>query len=235
VLIAILSDIHGNSAALTQVLAEASRLKVGHLLILGDQIGYYYDAPGVCDLLDSWSRDAIRGNHEDMLLDHINCTLDIEAHRKRYGKAIEIASKTLSGRQLEDFQNQPRTKRLSIDGVRILMAHGAPWSTEEYVYPDADELVLNRCDFRDCDFIFLGHTHYPFIYAGNNSAVINPGSVGQSRVCGGIADWGILNTRNGVYIPKNTPYDVTALCQLAKETDPDVPYLYEVLIRNRIK
>lgn len=231
--VGILSDIHGNTAALERVLAEASTLNVKHLLILGDQIGYYYDAVGVYALLDKWNKDIIRGNHEDMLEGLIHHSMSEDVVRKKYGSALGIAMRTLSPDTLTLIENQQRTTRLRIEGVNILLAHGSPWSTEQYIYPDASKELIGQCDSDDLDFVFLGHTHYPFIYRAQHALIVNPGSVGQSRVCGGVADWGILNTNNNVYTPKHTPYNVKQLAELVEKTDPDVPYLRDILYRNR--
>jgi putative phosphoesterase len=233
VLLAILSDIHGNSAALKRVLEEAQSLGVYHLLILGDQIGYYYDACGVYDLLDSWSKDIIRGNHEDMLVGLIDHSINADVIKRKYGSALEIATRTLSTEKLELIKSHKRTERLSFDDIHILLAHGSPWNTDEYIYPDANRDRLEKCGAIGLDYVFLGHTHYPFIYKAKHSLIINPGSIGQSRVCGGIADWGILNTINRVYTPKHTPYDTKPICEIVEKTDPDVPYLRDILERNR--
>ncbi len=232
-LIAILSDIHGNSIALKRVLDEAKRLGVDHLLVLGDQIGYYYDACGVYDLLDSWSKNIIRGNHEDMLEGLLDNSISVDEHKKKYGSALEIAARTLSSEQVAMIKNHKRTEGVTFGSINILLAHGSPWSTDEYIYPDANKELIERCNSNEFDFVFLGHTHYPFMYRSKHTLVINPGSVGQSRVYGGIADWGILNTLNSIYIPKHTPYNTKSIKEMVQRIDPEVPYLSEVLERNQ--
>lgn len=234
-LVAILSDIHGNSAALKMVLNETKKLGVDHLLLLGDQVGYYYDAVGVYDLLDTWSKNIIRGNHEDMLLGLIDQKINHDYSKRKYGSALEIAVKTLSSERVEFIRSHKRTEKLFMNGVNILISHGSPWKTDEYIYPDATPDLLDKCDSADFDFVFLGHTHYPFIYKAKHSMIINPGSVGQSRVCGGMADWGLLNLNNRVYTEKHTLYDTRAILDLVEKTDPDVPYLRDILNRNRSK
>lgn len=231
--IAILSDIHGNSFALKKVLNEAAKLKVEKLLILGDLVGYYYDACGVFDLLDVWNKHIIRGNHEDMLQQLIDPSFNADSIKKKYGSGLEIALKTLSSERLNSIKDLEAVERVSFNNLNILIAHGSPWNTDQYIYPDADEELLNRCDSPDIDFVFIGHTHYPLIYRSHHTLIINPGSVGQSRVCGGVADWGILDVTNGVYSPQHTVYDTSVLRTIVRDTDPDVPYLYDILNRTR--
>ena len=84
----------------------------------------------------------------------------------------------------------------------------------------------------NADFIFMGHTHYPFFYTVNEKYIINVGSVGQSRTYGGIANWGIINTDNNSFSPQATHYERKSLVESIKKADPDHPFLTEILFRN---
>lgn len=231
-LIGVLSDIHGNSTALKKVLDEARDSGVEHLFVLGDLVGYYYDAKGVYELLEDWNKNVVRGNHEDMLVGIMEGTVDRRMVKEKYGSGLDIALKNLSVATISEMKTYQRIEHLYIGGVRAVIAHGAPWDTNEYVYPDADVNTLERCEQEGIDFVFLGHTHYPFIYEGRKSTIVNPGSVGQSRVRGGVADWGILDTHAERFMPRKTPYDTKDLKQMVKETDPDVHYLHSILDRS---
>lgn len=231
-LIGVLSDIHGNSSALKKVLDTAKKSEVEHLLILGDNVGYYYDAVGVYDLLEGWNKNMIRGNHEDMLISLLDGVAGREEIRRKYGSALELATSTLSKELLEQIRASKRTEDMKVGNCVIRLCHGSPWDTNEYIYPDASIELLNKCDSKGVDYVFLGHTHYPFVFRSQNSCVINPGSVGQSRVRGGVAEWGILNTDNKVYKVMQTPYDTTALKEQVRKVDPNVKYLVEILERN---
>jgi predicted phosphodiesterase len=170
-----------------------------------------------------------------MLEGLIDQSMSEDLVKKKYGSALGIAMRTLSSDILKLIKNQKRSMRLRIDGVNVLLAHGSPWSTDQYIYPDASKELIDQCDSDELDYVFLGHTHYPFICQAQHALIVNPGSVGQSRVCGGVADWGILNTNNNVYTPKHTPYNVKQLSELVEKTDPDVPYLRDILYRNRFE
>ena len=69
--IGVISDIHGNSDALAEVLKKAKEENVEHLLVLGDLVGYYYHPDKIMKLLSEWSFDIIKGNHEKILEDLI--------------------------------------------------------------------------------------------------------------------------------------------------------------------
>jgi putative phosphoesterase len=230
-LIAVLSDIHGNSTALKAVLAEAARLKVSHMLILGDLVGYYYDAREVFELLSDVSKTTIKGNHENFMTGVMEGTVDPELMHKKYGSGLSIAIKTLSLDMIRQVHEMKDTEILRMDGLTIQICHGSPDSVDQYVYPDAEPAVLDKFDVAGIDYIFAGHTHYPFVRIGKHSVWANPGSVGQSRVHGGIADWAILDTARNVYIPKQTKYDTGAIKEIVKKTDPHLAYLHTILER----
>ena len=64
---ALLSDIHGNSFALKEVLKAVKKKKITTLIITGDFVGYYFWPLEVFELLKGWIIVAIRCNHDRML------------------------------------------------------------------------------------------------------------------------------------------------------------------------
>ena len=54
-----------------------------------------------------------------------------------------------------------------------------------YLYPNTDKKILNKTGDTDADFVFVGHSHHPFMHK-NDNILINVGSVGQSRQRGGL-------------------------------------------------
>ena len=53
-------------------------------------------------------------------------------------------------------------------------------------------------------YVLIGHSHYPFVYPNKNSLLINVGSVGQSRLIGGIASWALFNTKSNTFQLRST-------------------------------
>ena len=93
----------------------------------------------------------------------------------------------------------PETKTVQFGQTSLLMCHGSPWSIDYYVYPDCDKEILEKCDSKVHDFVLIGHSHYSFAIRNENSILINPGSVGQSRQTGGKASWCVINTDNQLF------------------------------------
>ena len=75
--VAVISDIHGNYDAFSEVLKACEKEGVQEYLFLGDYIGYYYDAKKVWNIVKKLSNHIIKGNHEDLLKD-----LEVSTNRK---------------------------------------------------------------------------------------------------------------------------------------------------------
>jgi len=229
--IGILSDIHGNIDALRAVLDAASRSFIDRLFVLGDVVGYYYQ-PALClDLLDEWDTVWICGNHEVMLE---QARRDPEAGsriKSLFGSGIEVALNTLPGHRLDWLSNLPETTCVDVKDKRTLLCHGSPWCVDEYVYPDVADTVRDKIAAQGFDFVFMGHTHHPFIWSVANCQIANPGSVGQPRNRQPGAHWLIWDTAAARLIPRSEPYDATALFSECEWRDPDRAYLRDVLTR----
>ncbi len=229
--IAILSDIHGNHYALNEVLCEAKKNEIDHLLILGDIVGYYYHPDIVLELLEPWSFDLIRGNHEDILLKIIDNDLSLVQISDKYGEGHKLALNKLSTFNVQMLRNLPVNKELVIEGVSILMTHGSPWLKNLYIYPDANKETLKKFNEYKHDIILFGHTHYTCFFKTKNGFALNPGSVGQSRERGGMAYWAVFITTNRMIQFKATKYDTNQLKKEVLRIDPDISYNLTILNR----
>lgn len=231
--IAVISDIHGNYDALVAVLKKAKQVGVEHLLVLGDIVGYYYHPEKILKALSEWSFDMIKGNHEYILEDLIAEPSLGASIRLKYGSGHKEAVDKLSLQQLDFLKDLPETKSVKFDGISFLMSHGSPWSNDYYIYPDCDWATVKKCDSIKHDFVLIGHSHYAFAFNNENSILINPGSVGQSRQIGGKASWCIVNTENRCFQMISTDYNVQNLLSEIAEKDEDILYLKKVLMRNQ--
>lgn len=230
--IAVISDIHGNYDALNAVLKKAKEENIEHLLVLGDIVGYYYHPDKIMMLLSEWSFDIIKGNHEKILENLIINPALKESIRSKYGSGHQEALNKLNEQQIDFLKDLPEKISVKLDKVNFLLCHGSPWSNDFYIYPDCENEIVLKCDSKDHDFVLIGHSHYAFAIKNNNSVLINPGSVGQSRQRGGMASWCIINTKNKSFQLISTNYDVEKLLHEINLKDPEIKYLTEVLKRN---
>jgi putative phosphoesterase len=229
--VALLADIHGNDLALSAVLTAVRGAGIELLLIAGDLVGYYFAPDRVIDMLRPWKKQMVRGNHEDMLALARQSPQALERIDQQYGSGHRLALERLPAADLAELLSLPATASVDLDGCRLLLCHGAPWDTNQYVYPDAPDELLERCAAPDCAAVVMGHTHYPMVREAKGVRLLNPGSVGQPRNRRPGADWAIYDTGSGEVTQRHEAYDPTPLVEEAKARHPGIPYLHEVLVR----
>ncbi len=230
--LALLGDIHGNNLALEAVLAAAVTKKVDKLLVTGDLVGYYFAPREVVELLSTWSRYVVRGNHEDILHKARGNPHFLEDVEKKYGSGLRIALKELTVEQLDYLCRLPHPLVINAGNRKILLCHGAPDNLNQYVYPDDDLGFLEDSKFNSFNLLVLGHTHYPMIKKlANGLCVVNPGSVGQPRNSIPGAHWALYDTDTNNIEFFCEIYDYTSVSHEAIRIHPELPYLSTVLLR----
>ena len=173
--IGIISDIHGNFDALEVILRAFERKNVEKIICLGDMIGYFHQSIAVLDRLMELKVSAICGNHEAYLLGSLSYPPE------RAGiYNLDYVHKAISPKALHWLASLPTKLHLTIEGKIISFFHGSPWDPlQEYIYPDYPQ--FEKFLTIDSDYLFLGHTHYPFYKKIETKSIGNPGSVGLPR------------------------------------------------------
>jgi len=229
---AILSDIHANSDALSRVLSEARSAGAESLILLGDYVGYYYEPRAVIAALREWPHHAIRGNHDRMLLAARDDMAEADANRIRYGSAVDVALAELTSADWQWLQGLPESLDITIGRWRFKLCHGSPLDPDQYIYPDADKALLDRCSAVDADAVLMGHSHWPFLRP-SRPWLLNPGSVGQPRDIGGLSSWCLFDDENGAVAFRRTEMDWMPLAEVASSRDPQLPRNAAILSRGR--
>ena len=164
--IGLVSDIHCNVEGLRaalDVLADCDEV-----VCAGDVMFQYRFSNELAALLQSAGVRCILGNHDKSILQLPN-------HPLRASPSVEPS-------RLAYLAQLPEQLTFELAGVRILVAHGAPWDPPgaieaTYVYPH-DTRRLERMRHVEADVIVLGHTHVPMAERVAKRLVINPGSCG---------------------------------------------------------
>lgn len=174
--IAVLSDIHGNIAALEAVLRDAMRRGATQCVNLGDICSGALFPRETAERLMALDLPTIRGNHERQATEH---PLD------DMGPSDKHAATSMTSAQLQWLADLPLTLRLNED---VLMVHGTPTSDLIYlletVTPDGmraatDEEIKQRLATADAKVILCGHTHIArVVRLSDGRLIVNPGSVG---------------------------------------------------------
>jgi putative phosphoesterase len=198
-IVAILSDIHGNLPALRAVLGDFG--SVDALLCCGDVVGYYPDINDVCEILQNERAFVIRGNHDA----YISGNLNPDPQKAQIYKS-EWTRQKLYKENLGWLTALPLEMNFLWNGLKIKIRHASLWDEETYLAPNSPELSeykLNRDEF----YIF-GHTHRPMILNVGEGVVLNPGSVGQPRDWDPRASYAILDTNSRRIEIRRIQYDV---------------------------
>lgn len=185
--IGLISDAHGNPVALSSCLKKIDRLALDALYFLGDAVGYF---PGEAEVIRQLRHREIPcqlGNHEAMLLG--NLVLSVESERVY---RISEARRRLTATDIETIRAWPDHRIVHADGRKLLFVHASPVDfLRDRVLPDAD---LSRFTALDCDAVFMGHTHRPFVRTAGRVLVVNVGSCGMPRDQGDLASFAVYDS-----------------------------------------
>lgn len=168
-MIAIISDVHGNYPALKAVLKKIDELGCKEIISLGDVSGYYCM---VNECIEEFKRRGIvniLGNHDYYVLGRGDCP-------RSYTVRIltEYQRRIITEENLSYLQSSVPF----IDNSILSARHGG-WNDplDEYL-SDFDFSLVKA--FRTCVFC-SGHTHIQRIEKKGDYVYFNPGSVGQPR------------------------------------------------------
>jgi len=210
--LALLSDIHSNLEALDAVLEALP--EVDRILVLGDIVGYGPDPLGVIDRLQSVKARAVRGNHDQAMLEPSL----LELFNPHAAAAARWTLDVMTPQSLRYLNSLPLYGRIG----RHRLVHGSPrkpyiW---EYILDELQALeILVRLGARYC---FFGHTHLPRIFTESGeqipegtdwievpaSALVNPGSVGQPRDGNPDAAFAVFDLSRPAVRFGRVPYDI---------------------------
>jgi diadenosine tetraphosphatase ApaH/serine/threonine PP2A family protein phosphatase len=175
-MLAVLSDIHGNLAALERVVADAEARGCTRFVNLGDILSGPLWPKETAEYLMARDWPTIGGNHERQLL-------TLEPGRMNLSDRYTMAC--LEEGQLAWLNSLPPT--LQWDD-QVFLCHGTPasdlhyylhrvevWGVREATVEEVEESSNDRTD----RLILCGHTHLPrIVRRPSGGMVANPGSVG---------------------------------------------------------
>lgn len=196
--IALVSDIHGNVAALEAALAEIEQAKPDRIVVLGDLVlngPRPVEAVDAVMALESGGAMVIAGNTDIAVADGDYTAafpwLDEvpEGHRA----ASEWAREQLREDQLEYLRRLPAERRLAFDDELVLATHASPGSQTAGLPADLDPAVtVQRVTRTDARVICCGHTHVADVRELGRKLLVNPGSCGYAFDDTPDACWALL-------------------------------------------
>ena len=190
--LAIISDIHANVEALTEVLKAGEQAKVDLVISLGDIVGYGASPNECCDLVRSVAEITLLGNHDAAVAGRMDYSFYYDAARN----ALDWSGRVLRDENLAWLRSLPYTYRIGDVGF----CHGSPLDPRAYEYIFALEQARDLMPFAAelPEVTFIGHSHLCKAFAIGNGEVndvvaqkfgvrrgykyiISVGSVGQPR------------------------------------------------------
>jgi protein phosphatase len=201
--IAIISDIHGNFAALCSLREEWDELWV-----IGDLVNYGPSPNQVLEWVRSHAHCVVRGNHDHA----IGFSADPRCSAPYRAMASETGAFTASVLSSESKRYLERLP-LSIErrlGVHTFyLCHATP-SDPLFGYLDKNASAWeSEVKSTGATVVVTGHTHVPFIRSVGAQTLVNPGSIGQPKTgtpeaCYAVWEDGVLELRRYAYPVEET-------------------------------
>lgn len=197
--IAVLSDIHGNLAALEAVANEVDQLEVD-VVVCGDVVTGPFSAEVFDRVVHLRNVHFVRGNVETAVLEGTD----------EFGRDWGVERKRLGDARLAAIAEWPRSLELEIEGLgKVLVCHSTPLS-EDPIYtrltPDAE--LIETLGPIGADVMVCGHTHMQYDRRlSNGLRIVNAGSVGMPYEGARGAYWVLLGPAAHF---RRTDYDVEA-------------------------
>jgi putative phosphoesterase len=224
--IALLSDMHGNSAATEVVLADIDAAASDETICLGDLVGYGARPNEVIDLVRERGIPTIMGNYDDGVgfdRDDCGCAYKDDGERERGQASLMWTRGVVDGDRKAFLRTFAPELRREINGVRIRLVHGSPRRMNEYLFEDRDEGSLKRiAAIADADVLVFGHTHKPWHREIGGVLFVNTGSVGKPKDGDPRACWVLLTVREDGTVEVDTrrvDYDIASMAAAIREAE----------------
>lgn len=216
-LIRIISDVHGNLAALKAVLAHPDGQTADRTVCLGDTVGYGSHPSSCINLVRQICDEVVAGNHDFGAAG----LMSVSSFNFDGQRAIEWTRTQLDEEHIQWLTDLP----VQAFFYGINLTHASPVNPRSWIYimtaPDAIDAVLASGDYLS----IYGHTHIPMQWtrigdcSGAESgsledvSLINCGSVGQPRDGDPRAAYLLLDTNEMTFRHVRVEYDVEAAAQ----------------------
>jgi predicted phosphodiesterase len=222
--LAVVSDVHGNVAALEAALADISRHKPDRILVAGDLCFYGPRPAETVDRLRALEAEGaaiIAGNTDVAVADFDYAAAfpwldDVPVGHRA---AAEWAHEQLSDDQLEWLRGLPSERRVWADGVLVLACHGSPGSQTAGLPTELDPTVtMERVTRTDARVVACGHTHVADIRELGRKLIVNPGSCGVAFDGDPAACWALVTVPDQPSGDENDEEDDDEVVETANPT-----------------
>jgi len=237
-MLAIISDIHSNLEALTEVLEDIASKGIKSIYCLGDVIGYGPNPQECLDMVIEKTEWCVMGNHDyATVYEPTNFNYGAERASFWTRSVLEKAAGTKNGDRRWKFLGElPMRRRMKMklgqQTTIVDFLHASPRRPiNEYVFPDdvyTNPVKVKMSFDQVAHICFIGHTHLPGVFldepdfylpqelgdsypiTSDEKAIINIGSVGQPRDGDNRASYAYIEGRRVHFVRLKYDYKSTA-------------------------
>jgi predicted phosphodiesterase len=210
--IAVISDIHGNLAALEAVLEDTQTQKAEMIVCAGDVPDPFRESLLVWERLQSLGVPCLRGNHEDYTV-----AFHTPGQRGRFDAphmhSIGLVAQHLGPEVACSFAGLPMTMSIpGPNGHNVFVCHGLPSNNTRSYSDGLDATIEAELRALDAKIVVNGHRHVPWELIWNDKLLVSAGSVGLPINGMHRAEYVLLSHTGGAWRIEHraVPYDVGA-------------------------
>lgn len=196
--LAVLSDLHGNDAALEAVLPEIERARPDFVAVAGDLV-FNGPEPGAVIArvrrLEENGAAIVQGNTDIAVadFDYTAAFPWMPEVPASFRAAAEWAHAQLGPNAVAWLQRLPAERRFQLDGTLVLVCHASPGSQTAGFLTDLDaSVVVEMAGPTDARVICCGHTHVAGVRDLGWKVIVNDGSCGYSFDGDPSASWALV-------------------------------------------
>jgi putative phosphoesterase len=198
---AVITDIHGNLAALEAVLGWIDGEGIERIYCGGDLVGYGAYPNEVCAVIEEREIPTIYGNYDYAIarnLDDCGCAY-INEHDRELGQRSVAWTLEHTNQRSKDFMRElPFDLRVALGRVQVRLVHGSPRKVNEYLFEDKPASLYERlAAAEEAKALVFGHTHKPWVREYGGVLFVNCGSVGKPKDGDPRAGFAIIDDAGG--------------------------------------
>jgi putative phosphoesterase len=183
--VAVMTDIHGNLAALQGTLDRIDELGIDRIYCGGDLVGYGPHPNEVVALIAERAIPTIYGNYDHAIArDNHDCGCAyITPHDRELGRqSVEWTLVNTDQASKDWMRKLPFDLHFDVGAVPVHLVHGSPRKVNEYLFEDKPARLYERLAAAESDRVMVfGHTHKPWVHAYGGVLFVNCGSIGKPK------------------------------------------------------
>jgi putative phosphoesterase len=174
--IVIISDVHGNLAAL-KALPEHD---YDALWCIGDLVDYGPNPREVIEWVEAHASLVVRGNHDHAAGFSVDPQCSAP-YKKLAEKTLRYTLEVCTRKDLDYLKALPIYRETQVGQTKFYQVHAMPTNPLFGYCPENSPSWSEQVSCIDADVLVVGHTHTPFVRKVGKTTIVNPGSLGQPK------------------------------------------------------